>query len=290
LTKGKGGKREAKRRQLTLERNALRKPKRKGEGEVRRVLWVTVMGAVLVVVLAGVALAKDIACDGGRCEGTNRADTIIGSDRRDVIFTLDGFDEVFAGAGEDELHGGGGGDDLLGEEDKDTYYGGRDGDSLVEFNEVTSNDVMNGGKGADLLNGGGGDDVLRGEEGSESIGPSFVLIYGGGGNDELYGGKGSDTMDGAEGRDRHYGGEGDDLINAVFVEGEGGRDARDLVDCGRGNDRAVVLPNDRVLGNCEDVERIRVVSGVAAQEAKAAAEEEQQRVLERFLAERVAKR
>jgi hypothetical protein len=47
---------------------------------VRRVLWVTVVGAVLVMVCAGVALAKFVECDGGRCVGTERDDEIDGSD------------------------------------------------------------------------------------------------------------------------------------------------------------------------------------------------------------------
>ncbi len=34
------------------------------------------LGAVLVMVRAGVALAKFVECGGGRCEGTNRADTL----------------------------------------------------------------------------------------------------------------------------------------------------------------------------------------------------------------------
>jgi hypothetical protein len=64
------------------------------------------------------------------------------------------------------------------------------------------------------------------------------------------------------------------------------------VDCGRGNDTAIVLPNDRVLGNCEDVERRGVIDdppGPFSQEAEASAEE-QQRALELFLAEREANR
>jgi hypothetical protein len=71
-----------------------------------------------------------------------------------------------------------------------------------------------------------------------------------------------------------------------------GPDARDFVDCARGNDTAIVLPNDRVLGNCEDVERRGVIDdppGPFSQEAEASAEE-QQRALELFLAEREADR
>ncbi len=62
------------------------------------------------------------------------------------------------------------------------------------------------------------------------------------------------------------------------------------MDCGRGNDTAIVLPNDRVLANCEDVERLQHGPATSQEEAEAAAEEEQQRALERFLTEREAKR
>ena len=148
---------------------------------------------------------------------------------------------------------------------------------------------MNGGDSGDLLAGGPGDDVLRGERGSESRG-AFAQMYGDEGDDELYGGKGGDAMAGVTGRDRHHGGEGDDHINAAFFEEAGGPDSRDLVDCGRGKDVAVVLPNDRVVGNCEKVERREILSGVTAQEAEASAEEERQRALELFLAEREAVR
>jgi Ca2+-binding RTX toxin-like protein len=146
---------------------------------------------------------------------------------------------------------------------------------------------LNGDKGGDWLEGGAGDDVLRGEDGSEAQSRVLLLIGGGAGNDELYGGNGDDGMAGDAGRDRHYGGRDDDYIDAARGEGA---DARDFVDCGRGNDKAIVLPNDRVLANCEDIERVRVRSGVSAQEAEASAEEERQRALERFLAEREAKR
>jgi Ca2+-binding RTX toxin-like protein len=256
----------------------------------RRVSWVTIIGAVLVMVFAGVALAERVECDGGRCEGTRRADTIVGSDRRDVIIALDGFDDVIALAGKDELRGGGGGDFLSGGNNNDTYYGGDGGDALQDDFGSPGDDVMNGGKSGDIISAEDGDDVLRGGEGSDGSGPGTLNLYGGGGDDVLQGGKGGDTMDGGFGRDRHFGGEGDDLISTTFDEEFGGPDRRDFVDCGPGNDRAIVLPNDRVLANCEDVERRIVISGVTAQEAEAAAEEERQRALERFVAKLEANR
>jgi RTX calcium-binding nonapeptide repeat (4 copies) len=254
----------------------------------RRLLWVTVVGAVLVLVFGGVALAAFIQCDGGRCEGTKRDDLITGSTQRDRIFALGGYDSVYGYQGEDELHGAGGGDYMSGGPGPDTSYGGDEGDVLFEDTEESGNDVMNGGDGGDYLAGLSGDDVLRGERGSESSGSFDVRMVGGEGNDELYGGKGGDAMAGEQGRDRHYGGRDADLIDAAHPEAFDGRDVRDFVDCGRGNDQAIVLPNDRVLANCEDVERVRVLSGVSAQEAKASAEEKRQQALERFLAEREA--
>lgn len=109
--------------------------------------------------------------------------------------------------------------------------------------------------GPSSANGNGGDDVLIAGNGVQTL-------DGGAGNDQLEGGFGSDTITGGPGRDAISGDftgsqcgvlqsctipHGDDTILA--------RDGEiDTIDCGVGNDRAVVDAAD-VVSNCETVER-----------------------------------
>jgi RTX calcium-binding nonapeptide repeat (4 copies)/Calcineurin-like phosphoesterase/Purple acid Phosphatase, N-terminal domain len=131
--------------------------------------------------------------------------------------------------------GTGHGDHLRGTAKRDRLVG-RGGGDLVE-----------GFSGADCLFGGDGRDDLRGGAGDDRL-------SGGLGNDRLAGGRGDDTLDGGPGNDRMIGGPGRDMLR-----GRAGRDVidardgvRDVVDCGRGRDRARVDGRDRVRG-CEHV-------------------------------------
>ena len=77
--------------------------------------------------------------------------------------------------------------------------------------------------------------------------PYKDFVYGLGGNDLLRGGAGDDLLDGGAGRNRVYGGAGNDVLLT--------RNGRaDVVECGPGDDRAVVDRRDRVRG-CERVQR-----------------------------------
>ena len=49
--------------------------------------------AVALLLVSGVALARTVNCDGGRCRGTD-ADTMYGSNGRDPIYSLKGPDLV----------------------------------------------------------------------------------------------------------------------------------------------------------------------------------------------------
>jgi hypothetical protein len=91
---------------------------------------------------------------------------------------------------------------------------------------------------SEYLAGGGHDDTIFGLGGNDTI-------LGGAGDDVIYGGPGNDIITGGAGADRIYGGPGSDTIYAVDNE-------RDTVDCGPGNDRAVVDAVDKVV-NCEVV-------------------------------------
>ena len=97
-------------------------------------------------------------------------------------------------------------------------------------------DHANGGRGDDVISGGRGDDVLRG----------------GAGDDRLSGGSGNDRLSDDRGSDRLTGGAGDDRINARDARGT--HDRRDVVECGAGDDTALV-DSDDVVRNCEHVQR-----------------------------------
>ena len=73
------------------------------------------------------------------------------------------------------------------------------------------------------------------------------MLYGGRGDDRVAGGHGSDTLRGGPGRDTIFGGDENDRIDV--------RDGvRDVVDCGPGDDSAVVDRLD-VVRRCERVAR-----------------------------------
>ena len=91
----------------------------------------------------------------------------------------------------------------------------------------------------EYLAGGGHDDVILGNGGNDTL-------LGGAGDDRINGGAGNDIINGGSGADRLLGGAGSDTIKAA--DGE-----RDVVDCGAGQDRAVVDSFDKTT-NCEVVE------------------------------------
>jgi Ca2+-binding RTX toxin-like protein len=102
---------------------------------------------------------------------------------------------------------------------------------------------------ADYLPGGGGDDVILGRGGNDTL-------MGGAGNDTLDGGPGNDVIDGGPGLDKIYGGPGSDTILAA--DGQ-----KDVIDCGEGNDKAIVDAID-VVKNCESVTIGTPATGPAA--------------------------
>jgi hypothetical protein len=97
--------------------------------------------------------------------------------------------------------------------------------------------IVGTGKG-EYLAGGGHDDTIFGLGGNDTL-------LGGAGDDAIYGGAGNDIITGGAGADRLDGGPGSDTIYAVDNE-------RDTIDCGPGNDRAVVDSVDKTV-NCEVV-------------------------------------
>lgn len=122
----------------------------------RATILLAVMG-LAILLSAGAALAANVRCDGGVCQGTARADTMTGSQRVD------------------RMYGGG---------DNDIMYGNRE------------NDVMFGGIGFDSMNGGYGDDTMYGQAQNDTMrgGPAHDRMYGGPGRDALFGENGADYI------------------------------------------------------------------------------------------------
>lgn len=100
-------------------------------------------------------------------------------------------------------------------------------------------DTLTGTPRADRLFGLGGNDTLSGRAAADRL-------RGGTGEDKLTGGPGKDTMRGEAGAD-------------VLLARDG---TADVVDCGSGNDVAVVDAADNVAANCEEVERPQKSSDV----------------------------
>jgi Ca2+-binding RTX toxin-like protein len=143
--------------------------KNEGERKMRQTTLVVVVGALLVVLTAGAAMAlNQISCNSfsqnpltPECSGTPQEDLIEGRDARDIIYAVDGDDEVNAryggddvyGAGRDEIEGGGHGPEgVLHYEDLDKLYGGDGNDVLKDRRANSDHDELRGGEGNDIVN------------------------------------------------------------------------------------------------------------------------------------------
>ena len=148
--------------------------------------------------------------------------TAFAGDGRDVAFASIG--SVFLGRGPDHglaagvaMEGGPGDDRLIG---------------------VSGASLLFGGAGRDHLSGAGGDEALAGGSGRDRL-------IARGGADRIEAGAGADFVAAGAAPDQIYGGSGNDLIHASDPD-------RDVIRCGRGNDRASLSRTDRVFG-CERV-------------------------------------
>ncbi|MCA9172770.1 MAG: hypothetical protein KDB23_34155, partial [Planctomycetales bacterium] len=107
--------------------------------------------------------------------GTDDADTFIGSVENDYIQSFDGddtinsaggADTIYAGNGNDYIDGGSGGDQIFGEAGNDTIIGGTGNDALFggsgndQVDAGDGNDTIYDGQGDDIYDGGAGDDVF----------------------------------------------------------------------------------------------------------------------------------
>ena len=197
--------------------------------------------------------------------------------------------EAHGGAGGDELDGTVNGDRLFGDEDDDNLTGDAGNDLLDGgagsdgLNDGTGDDTVMGGPADDRLHAGTGRDGYVGGEGSDQIyydartGAVTVTLDGqaddgeagegdnvtevedvasGSGPDRIVGnelgnrlsaGDGNDSVTGGAGEDYLDGGPGDDTIDAR----DGGYDT---VECGPGNDTAIVDQNDLPASGCETLQ------------------------------------
>jgi Ca2+-binding RTX toxin-like protein len=107
----------------------------------------------MVACVGGMALAATINCNGGRCVGTNRADSIFGSNRHDAIFAKKGADFVAGRESPDNLNGQDGDDGVFGGLADDRVKGGRGADTVKG---ALGNDWISGGSGHNTIRAGDG--------------------------------------------------------------------------------------------------------------------------------------
>jgi Ca2+-binding RTX toxin-like protein len=108
----------------------------------------TVVGALLLTLVAGVAVARTYTCEDNRCPGTNNRDVITGDDSGQTFRLMEGNDVGRGKGGDDLLLGDGGNDDL---------YGNRGADVLRDRGDEGDYDELFGGKGHDVLRADDGD-------------------------------------------------------------------------------------------------------------------------------------
>jgi hypothetical protein len=101
-------------------------------------------------------------------------------------------------------------------------------------------DFFNGHTGTDRVRGGAGNDWIRAGHGND-------FFRGGQGNDDLVAMPGHDTVRAGRGHDRVGGGDGRDRLWAL--------PGTDMVLCGTGRDSANVETRDRVVRDCESIDR-----------------------------------
>jgi Ca2+-binding RTX toxin-like protein len=117
------------------------------------------------------------------------------------------------------------------------------------FQGTKKRDVIDGTPGPDRIHGKRGRDKLRGLGGRDCLlgGSGGDRLRGGDADDVVNGGRGGDNLSGNAGEDTVRGGRGGDNVKAV--DGEA-----DTINCGSGNDRAVVDALDTVK-RCDRVRR-----------------------------------
>jgi Ca2+-binding RTX toxin-like protein len=149
-------------------------------------------------------------------------------------------------------------------DDDDVGHNLRGTNSVDTINGNGGNDHINAKRGADTINAGLGDDVVLAGDGADTV--DGDIIFANRGRDESWGDDGNDTLWALARGDVHsrhdtngdslHGGAGDDTFRTR--DGE-----QDLIDCGDGNDTAILDHKDKIVdatdanpnGSCETVTR-----------------------------------
>ncbi len=126
---------------------------------MRRAMLMSAFVVPAMLLIAGVAYARTIDCNGGDCRGTNNADTMNGGPGDDRMLGLDGADTLYGVGGMDALKGQGGADGIFGGEGHDLVRGGTH--SVANDH---ARDLLICGPGRDKVFFVRGQDVLRGCE------------------------------------------------------------------------------------------------------------------------------
>ena len=191
------------------------------------ILATMLLGGLL---LSGVARAVNKVCPPNNpCRGTNSTDKLTGNASQNVVYANGGKDYAKGNRGDDDLYGG----------PRDDRLDGGDGA-----------DYLNGNDGYDVAYGGGGKDTMDFVE-HRSYGPQSVEILGAekAVHDRKPGSRmrGKPDEPGARRRaDRLFG--GPDTDNIFTDDGK-----RDVINCGPGEDTAVVDQFDTFAKDCENV-------------------------------------
>ena len=156
-------------------------------------------------------------------DGSNSADTIVGSTVQDNINGWNGNDLILGDTRQ-----------TLGKDPDDTS---NQWDDILSNMEIVSNDLgdiisddyINGGNGNDTIYGEVGDDIIDGGKGKD-------IIFGGIGDDKLNGENWKDILHGQEGSDTLRGGDGADIL----VTGDLSDGQSDVLDGGNGRDTFVL--------------------------------------------------
>jgi len=210
-----------------------------------------------------------------RIVGGHGTDNIDGGEGADRLIAGPGADFIDDGKGEDLARGGAGGDFFADDPGKDVLEGNAGPDAYgMYLGPRDGDDLLDGGKGTDVATflcrtcrvslDGRANDGRKGERdnilvenvrirssifdddaGVIRFGSGRDLIEGDEGRNVLAGYRGKDRIIGNAGKDTLLGGKDDDRLHAL--DGE-----RDDVDCGKGEDRAIVDAMDEVR-NCEEV-------------------------------------
>ena len=125
-----------------------------------RITMVAGLGLLVLLMVAGVAVAKTFTCTTTNCDGTSERDVITGNDKDQTFYLKAGNDEaygrggadtVYGDGGSDRMEGNGGRDDIRdrgGQGDDDRAFGG-DGNDTINVADGDSNDSGSCGAGSD---------------------------------------------------------------------------------------------------------------------------------------------